>query len=412
MRHIYTSVDVGSDTIKIVVCELFQGKLNLLAASSYPSKGIKNGLIVDVDAAEESVLKAMSEIEAMLGLKIKSVIASVPSYYASFTAIQGKIEVNGTVTADDITEVLSAAYKTKRIENKEMVTIIPIDFGVDGKEKVKDPKGLETSILSARAIMVSVPKKNIYSVVGLLERIGLEVVDIMVGSIGDVNTYKTKENASLVGAIINIGAETTSISIYNKSIVIKNSILGMGGRNIDHDIAYIYKLKPNDAIKLKETFALASKKYASANEFLEVVDKFGSIRKISQKEISELSQSILEEILVLARKEINLLTKQPVDYIIITGGTSNMSNFDVLTEEVLGTIAHVGSIKIPGVRSNHYATALGNIVYFINKLKLKGIDYTMIDDHDIDSLSNDHKGFASISSESMLGKVFGYFFDE
>ncbi len=412
MRHIYTSIDLGSDSIKLVVCELFGNKLNLLAASSYKSRGIKNGLIVDPALAEESIRGAIDEIEAMLGLKIKSVIASVPSYYATFTAIQGKIEVNDVVSKEHITEVLNAAYRTKNIENKEMVSLVPIDFGIDGTEKIKDPKGMETSLLSARAVMVSVPKKNIYSVVGLLEKMGLEVVDIMTGSIGDIQTFKNKENENKVGAIINIGSDTTSVSLYNKSIIIKNSIITMGGRNIDNDIAYVYKLLPKDASKIKETFALASSKHASGADFIEVKDKMGDVRKISQKEVSELVQSILEEILILARKEINLLTKQSVDYIIITGGVSSMANFQTLAEELLGSIATVGVIKIPGIRNNKYSTCLGNIVYFINKLKLKGIDYTMVENSDLESLSDNHKGFVSISSESMLGKVFGYFFNE
>lgn len=412
MRHIYTSIDLGSDSIKVVVCELYLNKLNLLAASSYKARGIKNGLIIDPELARESIQAALKEIEAMLGITIKKVIATVPSYNATFTAVQGKIEVEGVVDGEDISEVLAAAYRMKRIENKEMVTMIPIDFGIDSNPKLKDPKGQVTSILSVRSIMVSVPKKNIYSVVGLLEKMDLEVVDIAIGSISDMNTYKTKENASLVGAIVNIGSETTSISIYNKSIAIKNSMIAMGSKNIDNDIAYIYKLQLKDAVKIKETFALASSKYANSSEYVEVTDKFGDVRKINQKEISDVAQAILEEILVLARKEINLLTKQPVDYIIITGGASSMTNFEIVTEEVLGTLATVGNIHIPGVRNNKYATALGSIVYFINKLKLKGIDYTMIDEEEIDSISSNHKGFASISSESMLGKVFGYFFNE
>jgi cell division protein FtsA len=406
LKHIYTSIDLGSDSIKIVVCELFQNKLNLLAATSFKSSGIKNGLIVDPELASSSLRGAIHEIESMLNFKIDKVLVSVPSNHASFTAIQGKIEVNGIVEAEHINEVLTSAYRTKDISNKEMVTIVPIDFSTDNEDKVKDPKGLETSLLSARAIMVSVPRKNVYSVLSILDSLSLEVIDIMIGSVGDISAFKTKENSSLVGAIINIGSETTNVSLYNKSIVVKNSIIGMGGKNIDQDIAYVYKLNPKDATKIKETFALASSKYASRNDFYEVMDKFGDIRKISQREVSELTQSILEEILVLSRKEINLLTKQPIDYIIITGGTSSMAGFESLAEELLGQIVTIGSIRIPGVRNNKYSTALGNVVYFINKLKLKGIDYTMVNQ------DFDHEGNQETSSESMLGKVFGYFFNE
>ncbi len=412
MKHIYTSVDLGSDSIKVVVCELYQSALNLLAATSYPSRGIKNGLIIDPSLVEESIRLALNEVESMLGVKIKSVMVSVPSYQAAFTAIQGKIDVGGVVTTEHINAVLNEAYREKPLDDKEMVTLVPIDFSTDTEERIKDPKGRDTESLLVRAVMVSVPKKNIYSVLGLLEKMGLEVVDVMTESIGDMNTFKNKENSDKVGAIINIGSDTTSVSLYNKSVVIKNSIIGMGGRNIDNDIAYIYKLLPKDAVKIKETFALASSKYASGVEYIEVNDKFGDVRKISQKEVSGLVQSILEEILVLARKEINLLTKQTVNYIIITGGISSMANFSVVMEDMLGPIASIGTIKIPGIRSNKYSVALGNIVYFINKLKLKGIDYTMINGDEMETLSSNQKGFVSISSESMLGKVFGYFFNE
>ncbi len=412
MKHIYTSIDLGSDSIKIVVCEFYQNALNLLAATSYSSRGIKNGLIIDPSLAEDSIRLALNEVEAMLGVKIKSVLASIPSYQAAFTAVQGKIKVNGMVTKEHIHEVLNAAYRGKMLEGKEMVTIVPIDFATDIAEKTKDPKGQETAYLGARAVMVSVPKKNIYSVLGLLERMNLEVVDVMTESIGDINAFKNKDNSDKVGAIINIGAETTSVSLYNKSIIIKNSIIGVGGKNIDNNIAYVYKLLPEDAIRIKETFAFASSKYASNVDYIEVKDKFGEVRKISQKEISQLVQTNLEEILVLARKEINLLTKQNVDYIIITGGVSSMANFSIVMEEMFGSLATLGTIKVPGIRNNKYSVALGNIVYFINKLKLKGIDYTMINGDEIETLSSSQKGFVSISSESMLGKVFGYFFNE
>lgn len=405
LKHIYTSIDLGSDSIKIVVCELVHNKLNLLAATSYPSRGIKNGLVIDPDEARVSVRKALDEIESMLGVKITKVVASVPSYHAVYTAISGTISVDSIVTGDDINKVLTKAYQSKHIEGKEMVTLVPIDFKTDTEEKIKDPKGYETSNLTVRAIMISVPKKNIYSVLTLLESLNLEVVDIMTSSVGDISTFRTKENMSKVGAIVNIGSDTTSISIYNKGIVVASNILGVGSKNIDTDISFVYKLKEENATKLKESFALASSKYASRNDYYEVFDKFGDIRKISQREVSELAQSILEENLVLARKEINLLTKTSIDYIIITGGTSSMSGFESLAEEVLGNNSSVGNIKIPGVRNNKYSTAIGNVVYFINKLKLKGIDYTMVEDE------FDQKG-NSEQSETMLGKVFGYFFNE
>ncbi len=203
------------------------------------------------------------------------------------------------------------------------------------------------------------------------------------------------------------------MSLYNKGIVVKSSVLGYGSKNIENDLAYIYKLKPEDARKVKELFALAHKTYASKTDTYEVVDKTGENIKINQFEASEVVMSRIEEILVLARKEINILTKREVDYILISGGTSSMNNFSLIAEDVLGKIAKLGNIRIVGVRNNKYSVALGNIVYFIHKLRLKGQDYSMVSENDMDELSSTKKSLINnISNESMLGKVFGYFFNE
>ena len=416
MKHIFTSIDIGSDTIKIVVCELFNNKLNLLAASSVKSRGIKKGLIADAYEASACIKEGFNELEEMLGIKLKKVIATVPGYNTEYTMVKADTEIkseDGIVNGDDIDKLLRKAIKNKKIPDTELVGVIPIDFTVDSKTGVKDPKGMKCASLSVRAIMVSTAKKNVYSVVGVLENLGLEVVDIAIGSIGDIYALKTRELEQQVGAIINIGHETTTVSLYNKGIVVKSSVLGYGSKNIENDLAYIYKLKPEYARKVKELFALAHKTYASKTDTYEVVDKTGENIKINQFEASEVVMSRIEEILVLARKEINILTKREVDYILISGGTSSMNNFSLIAEDVLGKIAKLGNIRIVGVRNNKYSVALGNIVYFIHKLRLKGQDYSMVSENDMDELSSTKKSLINnISNESMLGKVFGYFFNE
>ena len=142
MKHIYTSIDIGSDTIKLVVCELYKNKLNLLAASSVKSKGIKKGLITDVEEASISIRQAFNEIEDMLGIHIKQVIASIPSYFAEFTMVKGETRLLGeTVVGEDVINVLENAIQSKLNPNKEMVTILPIDFSIDNQGGIKEPKG-------------------------------------------------------------------------------------------------------------------------------------------------------------------------------------------------------------------------------------------------------------------------------
>lgn len=413
MKHIYTSIDIGSDTIKVVVCELFKNKLSLLAASSVKSEGIKKGLITDVNGALKSVKKAITEVESMLGVKVDKVIATVPSYMANFTMVKGKIDLSltegETIQGNEIVKVLQKASSNKLMSNEEMITLIPIDFMVDDK-LFRDPKGKIGKTLSARAIMASTPKKNIYSVASLFNNLGIEIVDISLNGIGDIYAFKKGKMDEQMGAIINIGHEITNISLYNKGVIVKNSILQYGGKNIEHDIAYIYKISDDDALKIKENFALSSKEGASLNDFYEVETTYGEKIKISQSEVSEVVSSRVEEILELSLREIMTLSRREVDYIIITGGTSNLSNLTFNAKKILGDKATIENIKIVGVRNNKYSSALGNIVYFINKLKLQGKNYTMMDKDEVDDLSSPKRNSGN-TNETMLGKVFGYFFE-
>lgn len=414
MKHIYTSIDIGSDAIKIVVCELYKNKINLLASSAFKSKGIKKGLITDVDLASECIKGAFSEIEDMLGIKIKKVVTTVSSFNAEYSIIKGNIKINSEnniITSRDIIKVLEVAIKSNPYTLREMVTILPVDYSVDSKAFIKNPKGLSGSVLGCRAVLITTPKKNVYSVITLLENLGIEVVDISLNNIGDLYSFNNKNFQDKVGAIVNVGSDITQVSLYNKSVLVKSSTLNQGGKNIDSDISYMFKVDIPTAKKLKLNFALAHKKYASSNDIVTVKSAYEDNFKINQFEISEVVMSRIEEILNEAKKEINLLTTRKIDYIIITGGTSNMTGFEYVVKDVFGPDAHIGNVKMLGIRDNIYSSAIGNIVYFISRLKLKDKDYSMVSDDDAYQITS-LTGKKLNTSDSMLGKIFGYFFSE
>lgn len=414
MKHIYTSLDIGSDTIKIVVCELYQNKLNLLAASSFKSKGIKKGLITDVELATSSIKGAITEIEEMIGIKIKKIITSVPSFNAEYSIIKSNIKISNEesiVTSDDIMKSLEVAVKSNPYTLREMVTILPIDYSLDDKAFIKNPKGMRGTNLGCRAVLVTTPKKNVYSVISLLENIGIEVVDISLNNIGDLYCFNNKKFEDKIGAIINIGSQITNVSLYNKSVLVKSSIVNQGGKNIDNDISYMYKVDIPTARNLKLKFALAHKKNASVNDIIEVKSAYDDHLKINQFELSEIVMSRLEEILNEAKKEINLLTSRKIDYIIITGGTSNMSGFEYIVNDIFGENANIGNVKMLGIRNNIYSSCIGNIVYFLSKLKLKNKDYSMISDNEVYQMTSVSSKKLS-TSDSMLGKIFDFFFSE
>ena len=210
-----------------------------------------------------------------------------------------------------------------------------------------------------------------------------------------------------VSAIINIGSDITSLSLYSKSVIVKSSMLNVASNSVDLEIANYYKIDTSIAKKLKEKFALATKKYASSSDYVECKNKDDELIKINQAEISSIVEYKIKDILNSAKNELNNLTSKRIDYIIITGGMSNMTAFENAVQDIFSKNINIGTIKMIGARDNKYSSVIGNIIYFISKLKLKGQDYTMVDDGEssVDSYSRS-------TPDSALNKIFGYFFND
>ena len=413
MKKIYTSIDIGSDSIKVVTAEIVGKKTNVLASTAIKSEGIKKGLIVDGAKVIISVKEALTSIENMLGIKIDKVIASVPANGAEFALVDGYSTITNEekkVTGNDIIRCLQACVYNKIDENRELITALPIEFSLDEESGIKDPKGLIGNKLSVRAIMITVPKKNVDSVVSTLESMGIEVTDIILNSIGDYYQFRNENINSKVSGIINIGSDITTVSVFNKGILMNTKVIPIGGKNIDKDITYVYRLNLRDSRKLKENFAVAHKRFSKVNETFEIINNEGEKLKINQYEISEICMERLMEIIKIAKNELKDLTNKEISYIIITGGTSEFSGFNTLLNEFVSKTMTVANMNIIGVRKNRFSSSVGMIKYFNEKLELRDRNYSMLDSEKQEELVSVKKK-NNFSNGSIIGKVFGHFFD-
>ncbi|MFA5409670.1 MAG: cell division protein FtsA, partial [Bacilli bacterium] len=399
MKRIYVGIDVGSSSIKILVGEMFKERLNVLATSCVPSKGLKRGLVIDANEAIASIKKAIADVEGRLGIKIDKVIASVPPYATTITEVDGYSTITSDdkkVTGNDITRALQACVYNKVGKDDELITIVPIEFVLDSKAGIKDPKGLVGTKLGVRAMMVAASKKSSYAIISILESLGLEVVDTNLGSIGEYYEYRNKDMDKLSGAIISIGADITNVAVFDKGIIKAMEMIPIGGRNIDNDIAYVKKISREDALYLKETLAVANRHYAQSGEIVDLFDSFKKEIKLNQLEVSEIVMSRLIEILKFAQKQASLLTNKENSYIIITGGMSEIPGMTSLLGDIFGKEARVGNIETIGIRDNKYAALAGMIKYFYAKLNLRGKEYSMISDENEEELVSPKKGTLNI----------------
>ncbi len=411
MKEIISSLDIGSSTVKLVVGEVYKNEVHILAVSEVKSKGIKKGIIVDAEEAIISLKEVFSRCEEVLNIKIDKVILTIPSYYAEFILVEGSTDVKNetkVIGSEEIINTLQSCVVNKIPSNKEFVSIMPIEWALDNNKKTHNPNGMESNTLKCKAIMSLVPKKNVYNSISLLENIGVGVVDINFGSVGDYYEFKNSTLDKKNTAVINIGDEKTEVSIFKRGILIETENIDIGSRNIDRDICYIYDIPRSKARDLKEKFALASKRNASTSWSEEVVNNKNENIKINQYEISEIICSRIREILELSKKQINLLTKLEISYIIFTGGITELNDFNLVVDESFGKEMERFKVHEIGCRHNKYSSALGLIKYYHDKLSFRNkLAYTVSSQKQEELVSVKKTN----NNNTILGKIYGYFFN-
>ncbi len=377
---IYSSIDIGSDTIKIVVAKITSSSFDVLASTATRSVGIKKGMIIDKDLAIKSITIALDEIEKILGFRIDKAIINIPLYDSVVDIYNGMCYPDGEINGDDVITCFKSSVSTIDID-KEVVTVFPIDFLIDEKTRVVDPKGLTGEKLESRILISTVPKENVYAFLEVLKECNVEVIDLSFGVINDF--YNVKDNGDYSnnsGAVIDMGNDKTEIAIFNKGLMVESAVMTSGSKLLDHDIGYIYHLDKTTSRELKENLAMASSQYADENEFIEYTDVDGEKIVVNQLEVSQIVEARLEELLKNVKKILNDLTNREISYIIITGGVTNLPGFDYLMGSIFGDVITSINMNTIGVRNNIYTSCVGIIKYYYDKLRIRGIEYTMYED--------------------------------
>lgn len=411
MRKIYTSIDIGTEEIKAVTVEEFHDKMNVLATACTETKGVKKGLIVDASLITTSIKKVIKQLESKLGTKIEQVLAVVPSNNIDINITIGEVNVtteDHLINGETIFACLQKSLKNNVPQNMEVVSVMPIEYKIDNKKKVKNPLGLEGELLASKSVVVSVPAKNVYSVVGILENMGLEVVDVTISSIADYYSIKDQELDGSITSVVNIGKEKTVISIFNKGIIIKEKIINLGGSDIDDTIGFNFKTTDEESKRIKEEYGIANRKYADSDETYEITNRLGQKTIVNQYILAEMIEYKLVEMLKSIKNEINNLTNREISYIILTGAVGQMLGFNALVEDIYGRKGRVLSTNIIGIRDNKYSTAYGTVRCFTSKLELREKEYTMMADDKVEELLRSRR---RMGAGSALGKIFGKIFE-
>ena len=411
MRKIFTCIDIGTDTIKAITMEEYNEKFNVLATATSPSKGVKKGLIVDANLITSAIKKVIKELESKLGTKVEQVLAIVPSNNRDISIATGEVNVHTEdhiINGDIIFNCMQKSIKKNTNSSTEVVSVMPIEYTINDGKKVKNPLGLQGDKLSIKSVVVSVPKKNVYSVVGILENMGIEVVDIITSSIANYAAISDSEYDKSVVAIVDIGKEKSVLSVFNKGILIKETISSVCSDDIDKVISFNYKTEEDKSKMIKEEYGVANRKYADSDESYKIVNRLEQEIEINQYPLSEMIEFKLADMLKNVKNDVNNLTNREISYIIVTGASTIMLGFDALVGDVYGNKGQVLSVNVIGIRDVKYASCYGAIKYFVNKLNLREKEYTMFIDEKVDEMLKARK---KMGTGSVLGKIFGRIFE-
>ena len=410
MRKIYSALDIGSSFIKLVVGEFFNNKLNILCAVKGETKGFRNNQITDSNKLIASINDVLNEASNILNFKITKLIVNIPTDYNDFKIAESKIPINNEeeiVTTQDIVKVLQNTSNNELKETEELLATLPIVFQVDDEE-TSYPLNKKGKNLFLKSVLVITDKKRVYDLAKVLEKCEVQIIDITTTGLVDYYNFKNKNFNNKNVIIVNIGATTTNISVFSKGIYINNICLDNGSFDIDKEIAAKYNLRKKEATYLKETLALASINRADIRETISLIDCDGKEIVVNQKELSDLVNKKIVDILKNIKKNINYLTKKEISYIIITGGLAEFKDLAIPINKIIPN-AEIGYINDIGARDASFSVALGMLRYFNEKLALRGKNYSMLDNDELEYLTSSNVKLTN--NDTILGKVFSYFFD-
>ena len=386
MRRLFTSIELSSNYIKLIILEKVQNKFYCLYSDVTNCHGISKGLINDSNEVITSLKKALKKARDKTNLKIDKVILTISPIDANFMVVSATnyIEnIDGIVTQNFIDKSLNKAVDSKKEIKDELVMTSPVSFSLDEKT-VLDPVGMNGNKLYIKAVASTMAKKNLYPFFNVFNTLNIDVLDVCYSLVGDFELNQSKNNKLEHGVVVNIEEDIVNIGIFNKGILIKTDYLKIGSNAIDKDIKYIYNLKDEDIKYLKENFASLSSRVNYKYDTIELNTSSGNLIKIKESDVVNLITSRVVNILDLVKNKYKTLTNKEINYIIVTGELTELSGCSQVVEKVLGPKSKVGNIKLIGARNNIYSSVIGSIYYLENKYK----DIGMLNSLEIEKINS------------------------
>ncbi|TLS35249.1 cell division protein FtsA [Pseudalkalibacillus caeni] len=376
-NEIYVSLDIGTSNVKVIIGEMANGSLNILGVGSAPSEGIKKGSIVDIDETVRSIKKAVENAERMVGITIRSVIVGVNGNHVQLQPCHGVVAVSNEdreIGDLDVARVIDAAQVLSIPPEREIIDVIPGQFIVDGLDGITDPRGMIGVRLEMEGTIITGSKTILHNLLRCVEKAGLEIADICLQPLASGSIALSKDEKNLGVALVDIGAGSMTISIFEEGALQATSVLPIGGDHLTKDISIGFRTTTEEAEQVKIKHGHAFIDLASEEETFSV-STIGSSsdQEFNQFELAHIIEPRLEEMLELMTEELQRLGVRDLPGgFVLTGGVAGMDGVLELARDVLSQSVRVAIPDYIGVREPQYTTGVGLIQFTYKNVKVQG----------------------------------------
>jgi cell division protein FtsA len=368
-KNLVVGLDIGTSKIVAIVAEISPEKrLNIVGLGAQPSRGLKKGVVVNIEATMASIQRVLEEAELMADCTITEVYTGIGGGHIRSLNSSGMVAIKEKeVTQADIDRVVETAKAIAIPNDQEILHILPQEFIIDGQEDVREPLGMSGVRLEVKVHIVTGAVSAVENITKCVRRCGLEVRDVMLQPLAAAQAVLNDDEKELGVCLMDVGGGTTDLAVFTGGAIRHTAVIPIAGDQVTSDIAMTLRTPTKDAEELKLRHGCALRQLADPNDVIEVpgVGERGA-RKLSRQMLAEVIEPRIEELYTLAQAELRRSGFEELlsSGIVLTGGSALLAGMIELGEEVfhlpvrIGVPAYVGGLA-DVVRSPRYATAVG-----------------------------------------------------
>jgi cell division protein FtsA len=372
-RSLVVGLDIGTSKVVALVGEIgSDGSIEVVGLGSHPSRGLKKGVVVNIESTVQSIQRAVEEAELMAGCEIHSVYAGIAGSHVRSLNSHGVVAIRDKeVNSSDVEHVIDAAKAVAIPADQKILHVLPQEFIIDGQEGIRDPIGMSGVRLEAKVHIVTGAESAAQNIVKCVQRCGLAVEDVVLEQLASAYAVLTEDEKELGVCLVDIGGGTTDLAVFSNGAIRHTAVIPIAGDQVTNDIAVSMRTPTQYAEDIKVRYACALSQLANPDESIEVPSVGDRpARRLARQTLAEIVEPRYEELYGLIRDELRRSGFEEIIAagIVLTGGSAKMEGAIDLAEEIFHMPVRLGlPQQVKGlseaVQNPIYSTGVGLLLY-------------------------------------------------